>query len=466
MNTNKFHTFLSLVFCFIACSEEIETIENEEINSSINFSVGISDGISTRVTTGNDFKATFEDNDIIGLFIYKRNEGEGPDVDENELYVNNIKLTYSNGTWVLEEPIYYPGSRTLIDIYAYYPYKEGSDVHALEYNAHEEMTELLMASVIGMKKSENAIRLKFNHLQSLVHITLTKDDNVPDFDKNMNVYFNGIIGGRYNIATQVLADPVTGIIKMDIAGEAGPAERGYMAFIPEQEAAPGILFSIFQMTSNKEILSSKDIDQPEIFTRGQARLFRIRIKQEISKDITYNQYDLYPRYGIPVGMVVETYHGGKHGKVISLRNIVDVEWAILSAESYATGATDLYDGLSNKMKIQKLENWETDYPAYKACTTYGERWYLPSIGEMGWFFTSSSGNGYLLDRINSELRYHRNNNTHEGLIIEEVTSWYSYLSSTESSDNPAHAIKLFTGKGDWVSEPKHWRYNVRPFYEF
>jgi len=462
MNKNKIYTLL-LGLCLISCSDEIEVI-NEKGNNGISFSVGVSDNTGTRVSIDGNLKATFDEDDIIGIFIYSRNEGQESSIDENEVYVSNIKLTYKAGSWELERLIYYPDSEKLLDIYAYYPYKDGSDVHSMEYNAHEEMNELLMASVIGAQKSEDAIRLTFQHMQSLAHVTLVKDDNVPDFDENLNVYFNGIIGGKYNIATKELTEPLTGIIKMDLIGQAGAQIRSYVAYIPEQEVAPGILFSVFQMTSNKEILSSKDIDLPEIFTRGHVRVFIIRIKQEIDKNITYDVYDLYPKYGTPIGMVVATYNEGKNGKVISLKNLNEA-WATEQAASFATNATDINDGITNKMKIQALENWEENYPAFKACVNYGERWYLPGIGEMMWFFTNNTiGNDYRLSAINDRLWNH--GRAYPELGIETIHLSASYFSSTESSNEPAKALKLYTGNFDTPADSKIWPYYIRPFYEF
>ena len=460
MNINKFFSLIFML-CLISCSDEIEIVINEEVG--INFLVDEPNSTLTRVSTDSNFSTTFEENDVIGIFIYSRNEGDVSSVDDNELYVNNMKLTYINGNWVLEMPIYYPDSKKMLDVYAYYPYKDGSDVHSMEYNAHEEMVELLMASVIGVKKSENAVMLRFQHMQSLVHLTLTKESNVPDFDGNLKVYFNGVIGGKYNIATHMLAEPITGIIQMDLAGEAGSSERKYMAYIPEQVVAPGILFSIFQMTSKHEILSSKDIDQPETFTRGQIRRYSIRIRQEISKDIVYKQFDLYPAYGIPVGMVVEISNGGRNGKVISLKNIESVQWAVDSVMDFQTGATDINDGITNKMKIQSLENWEDNYPAFKACNDYGERWYLPAIGDMKWFFTNNYfWNDNFLEKINASLNYHRINNSK--LDIQLINVYQSYFSSTESGSNDA--MKLYPSSGVLIAESKQWSYFVRPFYDF
>jgi len=455
MNINKFYALL-FALCTISCSKELEITTNEEVN--ISFSVGVTNSSRAKVSTGNNFKTTFDNNDVVGLFIYIRNEGEEPSIDENELYVNNITITLKNGIWELEQPIYYPDGKKLLDIYAYYPYKNGADVHSVEYNAHEEMTELLIASIIGAKKSEDAIMLKFQHTQSLVHVTLTKDNNVPDFDENLKVYFNGVVGGKYNIATQELTEPLAGIIQMDIASAAGANARSYVAFIPEQIVTSGILFSVFQMTSDNEILSSKDINQPETFSRGQVRLFFIQIKQEIPKNITYYKYDLYPKYGTPIGLVVETYNGGKNGLIISLKDITGLEWATSDASS---DATDINDGISNTMKIQRIENWETKYPAFNACISLGERWYVPSIGEMSRIFANGLWD-YTLRNLNDNLQYHGSNNPELG--IETINPRMSYFSSTESS--ATHATKLYTENGAWVNDPKYYAYNIRPFYVF
>ena len=460
MNINKIITIL-FTLCSISCSNEMEIMTGEEGDNMINFSVGISSVNNTRVSTNNELKTTFDDNDMVGIFIYIQNEGEEHFTDEKNLYVKNIKLTYKKGYWELERPIYYPDSKKLLNIYAYYPYKENAEVHALEYNADEEMVELLMASSIGTKKSDNAVMLKFQHMQSLAHITVTKESSVPDFDENLTVYFNGIIGGIYDITTQTLIEPVTGTIKMDIEGEEDEQIRSYIAFIPEQEVAPGILFSIFQMTPNNKILSSKDIDHLETFRRGFVRYFFVQVTQEIPKDITYEIYDLYPKYGTPVGMVVETYNGGKNGLIISLKNITGYEWAISNAASYSTSATDINDGISNTMKIQRIENWQAKYPAFNACISLGEKWFIPSIGEMARIFANSTLD-YTLRNLNNNLHRHSNNKPELG--IETVNAKMSYFSSTESS--ATHATKLYTENGAWVYDPKYYVYYIRPFYIF
>ena len=465
MDIKKIYTLL-FALCLFSCFDEIKTETNEDISNSINFLADMQAGTNTRTSINIDFKTTFGENDEIGIFIYSRNEGEEPSIDENDLYVSNMKLTYINGIWELERPIYYPDSKKLLDIYAYYPYKDNTDANSLEYNAHEEMKELLMTSVIGAKKSNSAIMLKFQHMQSLVHITLTKDDNVPDFGNNLRVFFNGVIGGKYNIATQELTEPLDGIIKMDLIGKADGKVRTYIAYVPEQEVVSGMLFSIVQTTSNNEIMSSMDIHQSETFIRGHARLFYVRIRQEISKDIRYNLFDLYPAYGTPIGMVIETFNGGKNGKVISLKNIEGVQWAVTDAVGINTNAIDIHDGISNKMKVQSLEDWENNFPAFKACVEYGEKWYLPAIGELSWFMTNTGffGNKDLLSQINLHLENHKKNNS--TLDIQLINADQSYFSSTEFDSDHTRAMKLYPSSKATIADPKDWRYFVRPFYEF
>ena len=172
---------------FFACSKEPIQIIDGGGDDGIKFSIAISDSVGTKVTTNSRFETVFDDDDVVGLFIYKRNEGVERSVETNTLYVDNIRLTYSNGVWELEEPIYYPDSKILLDIYAYYPYKEDANADSLEYNANMESSELLIASAIGIKRSENTINLRFQHMQSLVYLALSKDDNVPDFDENLAV---------------------------------------------------------------------------------------------------------------------------------------------------------------------------------------------------------------------------------------------------------------------------------------
>ena len=102
MNINRICTLL-LALCLISCSDEME-ITNKWDSNSINFSIDVSNNNRTRVSTDSNFKTTFEEGDIIGIFIYCRNEGEESSIDENELYISNIKLIYKNGSWELERP--------------------------------------------------------------------------------------------------------------------------------------------------------------------------------------------------------------------------------------------------------------------------------------------------------------------------------------------------------------------------
>ena len=75
MNINKIYILL-FALCLFSCSDEIETAKIEEISNSINFHVGAPISTRTSVIRDGVFTTTFGENDVIGIFIYSRNEGE------------------------------------------------------------------------------------------------------------------------------------------------------------------------------------------------------------------------------------------------------------------------------------------------------------------------------------------------------------------------------------------------------
>ena len=433
-------SILSLLL-LVACSEEIV------INNKINFTVGLSNEVNARIITDIGFTTTFEKDDAIGIFIYKRNAEQESSIEENELYVDNRKMTYDGNAWHLESPLYYPDSETLLDVYAYYPYLEGANAKALEYNASLGMKDLLAASVIGIKKEERNILLMFDHLLSLAHVRITKDKKVSAFDKTFKAYFNGVVSGEYNLEKREINNPQKGIVNMELVEEISLDERIYRAWVPAQIVEPGILFSFIQMTSNKEILSSKDIDDPLEFSQGRINQFNIKLTNEIEKDIKYYLYDSYPRYGTPVGIIVSTWNDGRNGKAMSIIDLEDTQW---STEQIDTGSLDRYDGISNKMKIQSIQNWEEKYPAFKLCSDYGERWYLPSHAE-----------AYTFLYVN---RNAINNNLNRIPGSQQIVLHRSYFTSTEVSRGWVY--KIYPNDGVDTPMGKNEIGKIRAFYEF
>ena len=449
MKRMNIHTLLILLmFLFSACIDDVMT-NNYTDNSEIKFSIGFADSLKMRVTTDDSFKTNFDKGDTIGVFIYKRDIEQESSIENNEIYVNNRKMIYDGESWNLESPVYYPGDGKVLDFYAYYPYRVGANADALIYDASLEMADLLAASILGVeKKIGHTVPLLFKHLLSLVHLTIDKTDDVPELDETFNAYFNGVVCVVYNLASNTISSVVCGMAKMLIEGDADANKRVYRAWVPAQQIAPSdTIFSFSQISLGKEFSLIKEAEQALALSQGKVIRTHIRLDIQEKRDFTYQVYDPYPKYGTPVGMVISVSNEGKSGVVISLKDLGFAQW---STQNVSTDAWDEWDGISNMMKIQAFDNWETDYPAFRLCALLGEGWYIPSI---------EGAYPYLRTNVD-ELNYYL-------LAIpggEAINTGGTYLTSTETS--ATHVRKIYVWTGDSTPELKSNTNRVRAFFQF
>ena len=435
------------VLLLAACSDA--PLSDNRINESeVRFSIGFAHRTSPRLVTDDSFKTVFEPGDAIGIFAYKRQADQESSIETNEPHFNNVKAVFDEGQWLLESPLYYTNDGTVLDIYAYYPYREGADATAIEYDASANMTDLLSASATGIGKSAGQpVPLLFEHLLAMIHLTIEQGEIEFGMDATFNAYFYGTVACTYHLATKAIDKPSTGVAAMALFGEADTQERDYRVWIPAQtlEAAETV-FAFSQITQWEEFSLTGEIDEPVELLPGRVYLHHQFLKGHISKDVQYKLYEAYPKYGTPVGMVVETFFDGRCGKVIYLKN-GSAPWAT----SYGnTGSTDHNDGISNMMKIQTLPDWETSYPAFAACRTRNEGWYLPTRNES---FDHLYTNVALLNEMLKKIQGHE-------LIDTEGVYW----TSTEEDANSAWVIDV--GTGDSRAADKTMEYLIRAFYEF
>lgn len=116
--------FLKLSYFAIAATGLLSACNQENISSDIvnpdkalTISVNPSDFIpvdaESRAVTADDLSSTtFENGDELGLFVISTNE-------DNMVYYDNVKFTYSDGTWTPEKEVYYYRYSKYV---AYYPY--------------------------------------------------------------------------------------------------------------------------------------------------------------------------------------------------------------------------------------------------------------------------------------------------------------------------------------------------------
>lgn len=122
---------------------------------------------------------------------------------------------------------------------------------------------------------------------------------------------------------------------------------------------------------------------------------------------TYKVGDYYDKNG-KKGVVFEVTDDGLHGKIVSLDQ-AEKQWAVdkdfgkifnrQNPSKVSTDGNDVWNGMINTDKIQKIDNWKEKYPAFAWCCAKGDGWYLPAIFELERLLL----NDLVRDAVNSTL---------------------------------------------------------------
>lgn len=98
---------------------------------------------------------------------------------------------------------------------------------------------------------------------------------------------------------------------------------------------------------------------------------------------TYKIGDIVRRNGVE-GVVFEVTDGGKHGKMISVKESSnELQWSSDSNEQERLiGANNECDGAYNMTKVKQIADWRYKYPPFAWCADLGGEWYLPTKAEL------------------------------------------------------------------------------------
>ena len=119
-------------------------------------------------------------------------------------------------------------------------------------------------------------------------------------------------------------------------------------------------------------------------------------------DIAYSDGSVseeYDRNKTPVGIVIEVTNGTA-AKIVSLDE-TEAKW---STEKVYTNATIENNGMPNLLIIQRIDGWETKYPAFKWCDDYTDasgnsQWYFPAKDELNQLYTVKKYVNAAIDKI-------------------------------------------------------------------
>lgn len=227
-----------------ACNNEMD--EQDPANNGklqpVQFQTSIA---GTRTSTTPDHVTTFANGDEIGLFVYAENGVIGTDTP---IY-SNVKLTYSDGTWTSETPIY---PEVAYDYYAYYPYQantqEGINPTKIAINVNPNqnvvnnynVSDVLATDKIAATINATTVNLSFKHAYAMIEAkisgSLVSAAPTSVVLNNVKTEASLTLGSpSAGVAEGAVADVTMGSINEDATSNI----YTYRAVVPAQDIAGG-----------------------------------------------------------------------------------------------------------------------------------------------------------------------------------------------------------------------------------
>ena len=225
-------------------------------------SAGAGNG-NTRLVAHPDFSTTFTNGDQIGLFAVKRAAGQPGNgtLTPTGNHFHNVKVTYHNGAWTPETPLFHPGTGYLLDFFAYFPYtdNQGSphtlNPHAIPFNVPiDQSTEAgfhaghyLGSEAAGIQQGAT-VNLVFWHQTAMVQVEITGAHPADPLTVALRgVHTDATFGVGTTNAAPLLHGDLTSIQmhRVEINDRIV-----YRALVPAQTPATGT--SLFHIAHNRE----------------------------------------------------------------------------------------------------------------------------------------------------------------------------------------------------------------------
>lgn len=356
----------------------------------------------TRISTSTDgsYTNSWEDGDKVGVFIVKGNAG----LQSTGNWVNNMKMTYSNGDWIYTLPSgkeYYPVDEAL-SFYAYYPYTDGLDPISNLATLPTEQDRLtniedryiFTARTTGIQNSSEPVRLEFSSALALIELSLKSGGDGGRLTDRIVVTLEGcqthlsfnLESGQTEAAGNVF--PIT-LRRMEQPGDADyRTNYTYQAIVPAQTLEAGKEFRF----TYKDFPGSRDMIYrlPEAVTLepGQVKPFEITLKPALDPAHEYKVGDFYPHKGFPIGVVYEVDESGQHGKIVyrecTLTSWGKEGWILENEESGRANMRAVYNANSQSFDGYPAFQWANSLNPTDTEYTDNAKgiWYLPALNEL------------------------------------------------------------------------------------
>lgn len=173
---------LSAVSMMYSCSDDFvnSIIESGDLPININAEYPVK-GVGTRATDNG-----FVVDDAVGLFVVDYNrDGTPGDLVLKGNRADNVKFTFTGGSWKANYQLYWGSKNTPADFYGYYPFNENMQ-SVTEYafsvyknqdgttnnKSNYEQSDLLWAKAEKVEPTTDAVQLQYRHLMAGITIQL------------------------------------------------------------------------------------------------------------------------------------------------------------------------------------------------------------------------------------------------------------------------------------------------------
>ncbi|MDR2890537.1 MAG: fimbrillin family protein [Alistipes sp.] len=239
----------------------------------IEFKIGFAEGASektdaadpqTRVIAGTDFKNSWEDGDMIGIYAK----------DGDQFVIENAPLTYDKETDSWSGDIFWPEGVGELSFNAFYPYSSlaGNIVRVRQDQStaqNHRLSNVLVSADTPPMSAGEAVPLSFSPANALIQLTIDDPYETLDPDEELTVTLRGVWisfdGGLKEVNMFRMADGVT-----------------FRAFVFSRSNYTGLFpvaagTSMFLIQSGDKTFQSTPLSEEVWLIRGRADLFELRI---------------------------------------------------------------------------------------------------------------------------------------------------------------------------------------------
>lgn len=257
----------------------------------------------TRVATSTDgqFKSSWEEGDEIGLFAYTTQDdfisGQNP-------YIENVKLTYRNGTWHPATPLFWPTKGTKeLHFMAFYPFDPEFNTNDYTFSIRANQNVItdgrsnfdrscfMQGRASAEYDPDAPVSIPFVNLLSLVQLTLDNTSGAIDLHEEVTVKLKGV-QTQFRVFTH---DNMQG--NMESIGDARavtmqrveqPGDPDYLtrftfrALVPSSQTVKKS-DRLFRIGNGDLLLDVVELTEDREFVRSQAHLFSQQLPPYVHK---------------------------------------------------------------------------------------------------------------------------------------------------------------------------------------